>query len=642
MLLWTVGISGLILIGLLLWNYVSFRDRLTQSAQDRASFLAEGSADKIDAKLGPLQGAVDTLALTLEAQSLDLPPERVRLLQRRLLETFPGLYGTALGMLPQWRPPGWETPGAETLVPYSYREGDRILYADLGADDRRYLGQDWMNLPRYLGRAVWTEPYIEKTGVKMVTYAVPLTLSTPDGPVFVGVVTGDVELSWLDRQIAELPLGERGYGLLMSRNGTYITHPKPGLAFNESVFSIAEARGDEGLRKVGQAMTSGEPGRLPWVSWATGDKSWLSWDVLGTTGWTVGTLVSQSALHEQILQLTRLEAVVGGAGLLLLVLAVGLVARSITRPISALSEAAPQLSAGNLDTPLPTPRGNDEVAQLTRTFRRMRDDLKRYIADLEETTAERERVNGELRIAHDIQMDLVPKTFPAFPDRGDMDLHAIMVPAREVGGDFYDFMLLDEQHMVLAIADVSGKGVPAAMFMAVTRSLLRSEFKVDADPGRVLERVNETLAENNDSCMFVTLFCAVVNLSTGDTRYANAGHNPPILLRANGEPEWISRPYGTVAGPMPDMVYETGHLRLENGDALLLYTDGVNEAMDGDNREYGNDRLIARLRACGALGCKDCLRTLLDDLRRHAGEAPQSDDITLMMFRKKAPGAPHD
>ena len=631
LLLWTVGIASLILCGLLLWNYLSFRDRLAEDAQIRARFLADGAADSIDKTLGSLQSLVDGMAISLNATALDLTLEQVRALQEEALRQQPALYGTAFAWLPEYKPANWNA-----LAPYSYRDGATLAYQNLGQEDTNYLGEDWFALPRFLDRPVWTEPYVfQDTGVRMVTYSAPVHMPSPEGPVFAGVVTCDIELAWLDRLLAELPLGEHGYGFLLSSNGVHISHPITAFTMNESIFSVAEAREDPELRKAGQAMLSGQPGIRPWIAAATKEQSWLAWDRLATTGWTSGVLISQTALNREIARLTQFQALAGGSGLLLLVLTVGWIARSITRPITALSEAAPSIAAGDLDAPLPTPVGQDEVAQLTTIFRTMRDHLKGYIADLEATTAARERINGELRIARDIQMDLVPKTFPAFPERDDMDLFAIIEPAREVGGDFYDFLLLDEDHVFLAIADVSGKGVPAALFMAVTRSLLRAEVKVNRDPGQVLARLNDALAEHNDSCMFVTIFCALVCLSDGRVNYANAGHNPPLWLRADGRIDWLDKPSSMAAGPMTDIDYDTGQLQLAPGESLLLYTDGVNEAIDIDDQPFGDERMLNRLHASGSLSCREVLKALLADIRNHAGEAEQFDDITMMMFRRE-------
>ncbi|WPL16515.1 Phosphoserine phosphatase RsbU [Thiorhodovibrio winogradskyi] len=630
LLLSTVGVAGLILCGLLLWNYLSFRDRLTEDAQVRARFLANGAADRIDTTLGRLQSLVDGMAISLNAAGLDLTLKQVRALQEQALRNQPALYGISLSWLPEHKPSKWAA-----WAPFSYRVNGNLAYKDLGAENQDYIAQDWFALPRFLDRPVWTEPYIATTGVRMVTYSAPLRLPSPEGPVFVGVVTCDIELAWLDRLLANLPLDDNGYGFLLSRNGVHISHPVADFTMDESVFSVAEAREDPELRQAGQTMLFGKPGMRPWIGWATEEKSWLAWDRLSTTGWISGVMISQTQLNREIAQLTQFQALAGGGGLLVLVLAVGWIARSITRPITALSEAAPSIAAGRLDDPLPLPRGRDEIARLTAIFRTMRDHLKGYLADLEATTAARERIQGELRIARDIQMDLVPKTFPAFPEREDMDLFAIIEPAREVGGDFYDFLLLDEDQVFLAIADVSGKGVPAALFMAVTRSLLRAEVKANPDPGQMLARLNDALAEHNDSCMFVTLFCALVSLSDGSMRYANAGHNPPLWLRADGRIDWLDSPAGIAAGPVADLDYTTGHIQLAPGESLLLYTDGVNEAIDINNQAFGNQRMLERLHASRSLNCRETLTALLADIREHTGEAEQFDDITMMLFRRE-------
>jgi sigma-B regulation protein RsbU (phosphoserine phosphatase) len=470
----------------------------------------------------------------------------------------------------------------------------------------------------------------------MVTYSVPIHIESPDGLRFAGVVTCDIDLGWLDRTIANISLGKDGYGFLMSKNGTYISHPLKQIVFNESVFSIAEERGDPGLRRIGQGMISGVPGLIDFVSFARSEKSWLAWQPLKTADWIMGTIKSKEELRLSVLDLIRNEALVGLLGLTLLVIAVWLVAQSITGPVRELGKAAKTLASGDLEAELPIPHGRDEVAYLTKAFSAMRENLKRYIVDLAETTAAREKMNGELRIAHDIQMDLVPKTFPAFPNRDDMDLFAILDPAREVGGDFYDFFMLDQDHIVLAIGDVSGKGVPAALFMAVTRSFLRSEFRVEPDPGRTLSRVNDELSEGNDSCMFVTLFCAVVRLSDGYVHYANGGHNPPVRMCADGSLQWISTPHGPASGAMPGVEYATGNFLLNPGESILLYTDGVTEAMDPDKVLYGEDRLASCILGMGQPNCRNALGILMEDVRAHAAGAEQSDDITMLMFRWKS------
>lgn len=632
LLVWTVGVTGLILTAVIGWNYLNVLEQLEHEAQRRATFVANASADKINAELAIPRGLAQGIALTLQAQSLKLSLQQVQALQEGALRERTRIFGMAIALLPEFTPTDWPES-----APYAYHAPTGIIHQDLAAHGRIYLSEDWFYMPRYLDREVWSEPYIEPfNGVKMVTYSVPIRLATASGPRFAGVVTVDIDLDWVDRTLAELPLGPGGYALLMTRNGTYISHPIAGISLNETIFSIAEARNDSALRRFGQRMVSGEPGLTPWVSWSQQEPSWFAWHPLSTVDWTIGAVVSQAELHAHIRDFSQQEVWVGLIGLVALVVAVWLLARSIARPVSALSAAAATLASGNLDADLPAPHGHDEVARLTEAFAAMRESLQRYITDLAETTAVRERMNSELRIARDIQLDLVPKTFPAFPERDDLDLFAIMEPAREVGGDFYDFFALDDARLVIAIGDVSGKGVPAALFMAVTRSFLRSGFRVEDDPAQVLARVNEDLAEGNDSCMFVTIFCAVVHLSEGWVQYANAGHNPPLLLDQQGQMQWIDAVHGPAAGAWPGVKYTAGRFRLPVGSMLLLYTDGVTEAMDSTNRLFGEDRLAERLTTCRALVCRECLTALLAAVEEHSAGIEQSDDITMLMIKRTA------
>lgn len=631
------GLTGIILLGLIVWSHFKFLDRLESEARDRAAFLAEGAADKIDSELALVQGLVRGISLAFETQLRAFTDAQVRALQDAVLHAYPQIHGVTLALLPEFKPASWAGP-----APYAYRRPTGLGYYDLAEEYPNYTGKDWFHLPRYLERGSWSEPYAASTGVKMVTYSVPVHVRGPNGKAFAGVAAADIDVGWLDRALAALPLGRHGYGLLVTANGTYVSHPISELIFNESIFSVGEARADPALRALGQRMVSGQPGLEPWVSWAYEEPSWLAWQPLHTADWTMATVVSHEQLRAEIRRSSRQDAIVGFAGLTILMISIWLVARSVTRPVLALSRSATTIASGKLDVELPRPRGHDEVAQLTSAFVTMRDSLLRYIEDLAQTTAARERMQSELRVAHSIQMDLLPKTFPPFPERNDLSLFALMEPAREVGGDFYDFFMLDEERLLVAIGDVSGKGVPAALFMAVSRSFLRAAFRIDDDPGRVLGRVNDDIAESNDSCMFVTLFCAVVRLRDGQVRYANAGHNPPLVVTRDGRLQWIEQPFGPAAGALPGSLYHTGEFHLAPQSMLLLYTDGVTEAMDPNGQLYGTGRMAECLLGAREGQGAEALHALLADIRVHARDTEQSDDITMLVLELTGPSGKAD
>jgi sigma-B regulation protein RsbU (phosphoserine phosphatase) len=333
-----------------------------------------------------------------------------------------------------------------------------------------------------------------------------------------------------------------------------------------------------------------------------------------------------------------------GLGFLLLLLAVTAIARAIVRPIGMLAASSAEIAKGNLDTPLPLVRTKDEIADLSSSFERMRQALKAYIADLTETTAAKERIDSELKIAHSIQMSFLPKRFPPFPDRSEFSLHAVMEPAKAVGGDLYDYCLLGDTHLFFAIGDVSGKGVPAALFMAVTKTLLKGVAEQGTDPAEVLAKVNRELCLDNETMMFVTAICGTLDLRTGELLVSNAGHNPPLLVRnhAGDGAEWFELPAGVLLGVDEDAAYRTARSFLRPGDTLLLYTDGVTEAMDAEQAVYSDDRLL-RAAAAGRTSCPEKLiGAVMADVKAHTGGVEQSDDITLLALEFHGAGPPDD
>jgi len=256
-----------------------------------------------------------------------------------------------------------------------------------------------------------------------------------------------------------------------------------------------------------------------------------------------------------------------------------------------------------------------------------------------EVQTARERIESELAIATEIQTSVLPRTFPPFPDRPEFDIYACMRPAREVGGDFYDFFFIDDEQFCFVIGDVSDKGVPAALFMMMARTHLRTAASLDPDPSAMLERANQLLNADNASCMFVTVLCVRLNVRTGELRAANAGHNPPLLGRSAGEASYHRIPAGFVAGGMPGTRYPAASLTLSPGDLIYLYTDGVTEARNGDAALYGDKRLLETFTRLSALAPQALVEAVLADVQGFAAGAPQSDDITMLALRYRGPAA---
>src|SRR5262247_2409973 len=253
-------------------------------------------------------------------------------------------------------------------------------------------------------------------------------------------------------------------------------------------------------------------------------------------------------------------------------------------------------------------------------------------ARLIEAYIEKERMEEALKLAHDIQMSMLPKIFPPFPERREFDIFATIAPAKEVGGDLYDFFFIDDDHLCFAIADVSGKGVPASLFMAVTKTLFKATAGNGRTPGEILARLNAEICRDNESCMFVTFFCAILNIHTGQVDYSNGGHNLPYYLHHDGVGT-LENIGGGALGTMEESPYTSGRMVLGPGEALLLYTDGVTEAMDSSKTLYSDQRLAQFLANNRGSSPRQMVSDLVSDVRRFAGAAPQSDDITALALR---------
>lgn len=351
--------------------------------------------------------------------------------------------------------------------------------------------------------------------------------------------------------------------------------------------------------------------------------------LLGESGEIVGIIVVGRSIEE----MEELQSIERFNGVSSVVVVLMLICFAISVTIGFMVAAVEKIKArldlvgvGVLpDEPLQL-RTKDELADIVVSINAMVESLK-----------EKERIGAELDVASKIQVSILPCIFPAFPERAEFDIFATMQPAKEVGGDFYDFLLVDEDHLALVMADVSGKGVPAALFMAISKILLKNSIQTGIGPSEVLSVVNHQLCENNDEDMFVTAWIGILEISTGRMLCSNAGHEHPALRRANGEYELVEDKHGFVLGGMDMMRYPEYELKLEPGDEIYVYTDGVTEAMNIDNELFGTKRMLEALNANKGSSSREILATVKQFIDGFAGEAPQFDDITMMSVRYFGP-----
>ena len=309
------------------------------------------------------------------------------------------------------------------------------------------------------------------------------------------------------------------------------------------------------------------------------------------------------------------------------------VAKRATRPLSQLAESANEVAKGNFNAPLPQLKHYDEVRQLRDSFEEMQHALGHYMDELKETTASKAAIENELKVAHDIQMSMLPKTFPPYPERDDIDIYGSLTPAKDVGGDLFDFFIRNEK-LFFCIGDVSGKGVPASLVMAVTRSLFRNIAAHVAEPDGIVRTLNDAMSDNNDTNMFVTFFVGVLDLESGHLSYCNAGHNYAMLIgqMVSSIPCDPNLPVGA----MPGMPFTKQEITLEPETTIFLYTDGLNEAEDPGHALFGVQRIIRIAEAMVKEGKNDpttITNQMIEGVHRFVDDAEQSDDLTILAIK---------
>jgi len=346
-------------------------------------------------------------------------------------------------------------------------------------------------------------------------------------------------------------------------------------------------------------------------------------------------------IEKPALSLVKRQSYIIGSIFIVSLLMVFFLIDRLFAPLKRLSAYAMALPDHDFSAPdnhdaemmLPIADQTDEIGRLANSFQFMQTRLHVNIQQLMATTASRERMKSELNVARKIQMGILPKTFPPFPDIPDLDIYAMIEPAKEVGGDLYDFFFLDDDHLCFCLGDVSDKGVPAALFMVITRTLVKMLAENERSPARIMEQINDILSADNPKTMFVTLIIGILNIRTGHLNWANGGHNPPILADCKGQTRFIKQFSGMVVGAMESIQYIELSLRMRPGDCLLLYTDGVTEAMNAGRQLFGDQRLLATAGRIAKAPVKTGIHDIMEAIHRFVGHAPQSDDIAMMTIR---------
>lgn len=420
------------------------------------------------------------------------------------------------------------------------------------------------------------------------------------------------------------------YSLVFDSAGTYIYHPEKQRIHQGNFFDDIRQSPKGLINKLAQGLSSGKKDcqRIK----IDGMRTYIFYTKVSGTSWSNAIIVPIRGLQIPTYLSGLLLLAVIGIALSVAYWVSRISIHRSTKPLQLLAKSADEVAKGNFQSTLPELKYIDEISQLRDSFDNMQQSLTQYIDQLKTTTAQKAAIEHELNIARNIQLSMVPTEFP---QRSDIEIYASLTPAKAVGGDLYDFFMRDNE-LVFCIGDVSGKGVPAALFMTMARSLFRAYATGETMPDRIVSQMNNDLNENNESCMFVTFFVGILDMTSGLLRYCNAGHEAPFVI--SHECHQLPVDYGLPVGSYPDTTYLMQTAVIEPQSTILLYTDGLNEAMNAEEKMFGEQRILDEVELAiqaGQLSPKALIDRMSQAIHTFVGDTEQSDDLTLLSIQRK-------
>ena len=621
--LWVVLFAAIIFLAALGFMFVQARDAVRQEAINRASQILNNTALRVTGILNRAEVASNMIEW-LVMRHPDRP-DSMFVYSEAVLKRNHDFFNCSIAFEPYF----YEKYG-RYFSAYSKRNGDSIRTMQGGSDSYQYFYMDWYLMPKLLDKMCWTEPYMDldvatNTKEMLTSYCNPIV--DKEGK-FLGVVNIGLSLSWLSNTISAVKPYPNSYSIMVGHGGTYFVHPDTTKLLNETIFTETMEREDTAQTALGHAMQRGEEGMRQLN--VDGVDSYVFYKPLGQTGWSMAIVCPESDIFGGFDRLRRTVMTIVTVGLLLMLFFFIRIITSELRPLRRLAQEAETIASGQFDTKLPDFKRTDEIGQLSHSFGNMQNSLVSYIEELKTTTAQKASIESELNVASSIQMSMLPSVFP---NREGLDMYASMTPAKEVGGDLYGYLLIDDS-LYFCLGDVSGKGVPASLFMAQVTRLFRTLANQQMPPAEICTRMNDALSgDENPTNMFVTMFIGLVDLKTGHLSFCNAGHNPPIIGGGESHGDFLKMLTNFPIGVLPDLEFQGEEISSIKGRPLFIYTDGLNEAENMENDQFGDDHLLDILRNTHFDSARQVIETLAAEVEHHRGGADPNDDLTMMCLR---------
>ena len=566
-------------------------------------------------------------------------PDRMTDIMERMIRTNERIRSCGISFVADYYP-----NKGHWFCPYAVRrDSDAIERKILGSKDNNYLNAKWFNEAIARDSSYWSAPFFDNLDkAPLVSYLIPIHDKQQHVVAVLGV---DMSLEWFsdklriysDEDTNSFTQNEYSpYFFVIDSTGTYLAHPDKQHIIHKKLQNDVTDDPDGNLNGIvtNRVNDRDVPPQENKLSLSNIEYS-ITYRPVKYTTWKIGLVFP-------VLEIEAISYTFGFFMLFFIVLGMLIVLisgrrtiRKSVMPIKLLAQSADEVAKGNFNTPLPELKSRDEIHQLRDSFEKMQLSLAQYTEQLKNTTAEKATIESELKVAHTIQMSMLPKQFPPYPERSDIDIYGQVMPAKAVGGDLFDFYIRDEK-LFFCIGDVSGKGVPASMFMAVARSLFRNISAHVPEPHIIVKALNESMCEGNDMSMFVTMFVGVLDLQTGVLRYCNAGHDAPLLIgQSVGQlPCDSNLPVGIDAS----WEFSAQEVLIAPETTIFLFTDGLNEAENSHHQQFGDQHVLdlaKELLASGDYQPTPLIQRMTAAVRFFAGAAEQSDDLTMLAIQYK-------
>jgi sigma-B regulation protein RsbU (phosphoserine phosphatase) len=619
-----VLIATIIFVAALGFLFVESRKAVRQEAISRATEVLDNTVLRVNSLLDRVVIATDNFEW-LPVRHLETP-DSILTYSARILQCNPDLNGCSISFEPDF----FKSKG-RYFSAYSYNNQGTIETEQEGNDQYEYFYMDWYQLAKLLDYPVWTEPFVDYNPEAVYTREVIASYCKPlrdyEGK-YIGTISSDISLEWLSKMVSAVKPYPNSYSIMIGQGGTYFVHPDTTKLLNETIFTPTLEQPDSALSELGHAMQRGETGMRQLMF--EGKDSYVFYKPLGSTGWSVAIVCPESDIFGGYNRLYNIVIAIVVVGLIVMLIVFGRIIHHELRPLNTLALQAETIASGQFNQALPDDKRIDEIGKLNHSFRNMQHSLVNYIDELKHTTAMQASIESELKVASDIQMGMIPRVFPPFPDRQDIDLYASMTPAKEVGGDLYDYFVQDER-LYFCVGDVSGKGIPASMFMAITCNLFRMIAQQNRAPWEIATQMNAFLTRDNEQSMFVTMFIGMIDLRKGVLEFCNCGHNAPILDGKFLDIKDTNQPLG-----LWECKAFNGEVIEDIRDKqLLIYTDGLNEAENMQKERLGDERLLELMADTSNLSSQQIINKLKDAVAHHRAGAEPNDDLTLLCLSVK-------